>query len=196
MHDEVEFYSSIIAHNVLDEQGKHVFKEGVLNMLARESMELQRQKRKDEIEHSLALLDVENQRRIAEQEGIKQYALAMLGVEKERRAAERDHAKMLLDITNQTELLEGMEAKEPWQSASKDSPEIDQQDITSGKDYVDSLLHGKMDAWMIQRNYISLMYRLKRYNPTIQVIKRDNRIFFKHEDLPAIKRVLFERLVT
>ena len=201
MHDEVEFYSNIIKHDVLDDYGKRVFKESVLNLHTKETMELQRQKQKDDIEHALALLDVENQKRTAEQEYLKEqkkndmeHALAMLGVENERRAAEQDHAKMLLDIANQKQPVEGVKVKEQWQCASKDFPEIHNRDITSGKDYVSSLLHGQMDSEMIQHTYASLIYRLKRYNPNIHVIKRDSRIFFKHKDLPAIQRVLSEMI--
>jgi len=244
MHEEVELYSSIITHNVLDEHGKNVFKERVLNMFAKESMELQRQKRKDDIDHALALLDIENQKLTAEQESVKRCALAMLGVENERRAAERDHAEFLLEMGNREEPLEGkqteakehpketmiaeqenpkaklgienerraaerdhtkrlsdqkqpiekVKVKEQWQYASKDCPEIHNQDITSGKDYVFSLLQGKMNPEMIQHTYTSLVYRLKRYNPAIQVIKRDSRIFFKHADLPAIQRVLYKTI--
>jgi hypothetical protein len=150
---------------------------------AKKMLELEKQKQAEAREHA-------NQMMIAEQENLK----AKLGLENDRRAAEQDHAKMLLDMADQKQPTEGRKVKEQWQYASKDFPEIHSGDITSGKDYVYSLLHGQMNYDMIRHTYSSLIYRLKRYHPTIQVIKRDNRIFFKHADLPAIQRILYKTI--
>lgn len=173
MHDEVDFYSSIITHDVLDEHGKGVFKEKILSLHAKELMEIQRQKRKEDIQHALAMLDVEN----------------------ERRAAELDHAKMLLDIATQKQQLDKEEVKiESQPITARDVSNVNKCDIISAKDYVSSLLRGQMKPWMIQDNYTALLYRLKKHNPSIPIIRHDNRIFFHSDDLPAIKTILFQKL--
>jgi hypothetical protein len=160
------------------------------NANSREALKIEQQRQLLEKQKQAEAREHANQMMIAEQENLK----AKLGLENDRRAAEQDHAKMLLDMADQKQPTEERKVKEQWQYASKDFPEIHSGDITSGKDYVYSLLHGQMNYDMIRHTYSSLIYRLKRYHPTIQVIKRDNRIFFKHVDLPAIQRILYKTI--
>jgi hypothetical protein len=192
------------------------------DLLEIENIRIQQTKEKLQMEreHVNGMFDIENKKRIAEnahsrealeieqqqQAGARAHAKEMmraeqenlktiLNIENERRAAERDHAMEMLGIANQKPSLdEKEEVTEQW--ILRDIPEIDRRDMTLGRVYVTSLLRDKVKPWMIEVNFASLKYRLRRYHPKIQVIRRNHRIFFKNEDLPAIKTILFEKLHT
>jgi hypothetical protein len=215
----MEFYVNISTNKALDERGLVVFKDAVLalhtkDLLEIEDTKLQQTKEKLLMErehlkeklcieraHSNEMLEMENKKMIAEnvnsREALEiehQHAKKMLELDKQIEG--KEHTKEMSDIDNQEQSFEKEEVNKQWQSIPyKDFPEINKCDLTLGMDYVSSLLRDKMKPWTVQVNYHSLLYRLKRYNPKIQVVKRYRRIFFKNDDLVAIRCILFKKLL-
>jgi hypothetical protein len=162
------------------------------NANSREALEIEQQRQLVEKQKQVDARAHANEMMTAEHESLK----TTLSIENDKRTARRDHAKEMLEIAKQEKIIkeQGLDVIEQW--IPKDIPEIKRCDMTLGREYVSSLLCDKVKPWKIMANYTSLRYRLRKFHPKIQVIKRDSRVFFKNDDLPAIKTILFDKLVS
>jgi hypothetical protein len=155
------------------------------NAHSREALKIEQQRQFVEKQKQTDAREHAKETMTAEQENLKN----MLLIENERRVMEQEHAQKMLNTVE-----EGNEEEESEQLIPKDIPEIDRRNMTLGRAYVASLLRDKMHPRTVDVNFSALKYHLKKYHRNIWVIKHCDRVFFKNNDLPEIKKILFERL--
>jgi hypothetical protein len=155
------------------------------NAHSREALEIEQQRQLVEKQKQADAREHAKETMTSEQENLKN----MLLIENERRVMEQEHAQKMLNTVE-----EGNEEEESEQLIPKDIPEIDRRNMTLGRAYVASLLRDKMHPRTVDVNFSALKYHLKKYHRNIRVIKHCDRVFFKNNDLPEIKKILFERL--
>ena len=200
---EIQTYSDVINHPVLDDAGKAVFKERILTLRERQKMEIDKAKKQAEIEHTKSLMEIDK----AKKQAILDHAKESMELERQKRAMEREdararkadeelHAIAMFEVEkkqNQEKIQ--TEAALMEMKAKRDAQEKKQDDLIPSKSFVTSLLWTRMTPDLISFSCNELLNKLKRSYPKIAVIKKDSKLFFKKEDLQAIEDVLFRDVI-